>query len=624
MPPTDPRAPVPKRFAVLASTAFALACACAPREPLADEEAPPLATPSWAFEPWISKDISDGPDTRAFLAGFRERDIPVGVVVLDSPWETDYNTFVPNEERYPGFEQMVRDFRDEDVRTVLWTTQMVNESSFDIEAGGDVYAGPADGYIEGQQRKLFVNDGEPSLWWKGTGAGVDFFNPEAIEWWRAKQNALLDMGVAGWKLDFGEQYILDEPIRTFAGDKSLQEYSEAYYRDFYVHGMQHVGADEFVTMVRPYDESYGFAPRFYARPEHTPVAWVGDQRRDRVGLIDALDHIFRSAQAGYTVVGSDIGGYLDVDFGDPVAFELDTFRRWTAVSALMPFFQLHGRANLAPWTVPVEGPDAVALTDATVRQYRFWATLHHALAPWFFSLTRDAQPRGLPVLHPVGDAPAAWLDDWRFFAGDAFLVAPLTDGALSRDVELPRESAFGVEDGARWIDFWDMDGPTLAPGSIVPFTSDDVREMALYVREGSIVPLRVDSDALTNEHLTLGHPSFAHATTVLVFPAPASRGAAATATSFTLHHDDSPPSSLVLDVSAERGAVLALDVPGRVIVRVRVPDGMDPVSARAFVDGRPVNEVDALAALAHGAAAFMRDERTLWIAADDAREVSVR
>jgi alpha-glucosidase (family GH31 glycosyl hydrolase) len=54
--------------------------------------------------PWISKDISTRDDTRAFVAGFRERDIPVGVVVLDSPWETNYNTFVPNPTRYPDFE----------------------------------------------------------------------------------------------------------------------------------------------------------------------------------------------------------------------------------------------------------------------------------------------------------------------------------------------------------------------------------------------------------------------------------------------------------------------------------------------------------------------------------------
>ena len=107
-----------------------------------DEIAPQkLSTPRWAFRPWISKDISDGADTRAFVAGFRERDIPVGVVVLDSPWETHYNTLVPNEARYPAFADMVAELHAQDIRIVLWTTQMVNRTAFDLEPGGDTYAG---------------------------------------------------------------------------------------------------------------------------------------------------------------------------------------------------------------------------------------------------------------------------------------------------------------------------------------------------------------------------------------------------------------------------------------------------------------------------------------------------
>ena len=94
--------------------------------------------------------------------------------------------------------------------------------------------------------------------------------------------------------------------------KPHQDYSEAYYRDFLAYGAGRRGPD-FLTMVRGWDESYGFAGRFYARPEHAPVVWAGDNRRDWVGLADALDTMFRSARAGYVVVGSDVGGYLDLD-----------------------------------------------------------------------------------------------------------------------------------------------------------------------------------------------------------------------------------------------------------------------------------------------------------------------
>ena len=173
----------------------------------ADDDAvtdPASATPRWAFEPWISKDISDAEDTRAFLAGFRERDIPVGAVVIDSPWETQYNDFEPNPERYPGFAALVDELHAQDVRIVMWATQMVNRTSFDLETGGDTYVGPSPNFDEGLRCGFFVNDGDTYLWWKGSGAGVDFFDPEAVAWWRRQQDALLALGIDGYKLDFGD------------------------------------------------------------------------------------------------------------------------------------------------------------------------------------------------------------------------------------------------------------------------------------------------------------------------------------------------------------------------------------------------------------------------------------
>src|SRR5690606_13432733 len=135
---------------------------------------------------------------------------------------------------------------------------------------------------------------------------------------------------------------------------------------------------EFVTMVRPYDKSYQHEGRFFARPEHAPVAWVGDNRRDYIGMEDALDHVMRSALAGYVVVGSDIGGYLDrddIDLTMTIPLDPEVFMRWTALGAMMPFMQLHGRANLEPWSFPEQ---AELVTDT----YRFWSKLHDELVPF--------------------------------------------------------------------------------------------------------------------------------------------------------------------------------------------------------------------------------------------------
>lgn len=67
------------------------------------------------------------------------------------------------------------------------------------------------------------------------------------------------------------------------------------------------------------------------------------------------------------MIGSDIGGYLDFDDTAPVPqpgsipFDTLVFARWTALGAMTPFMQLHGRANIAPWTVPDHVDETVAL-----------------------------------------------------------------------------------------------------------------------------------------------------------------------------------------------------------------------------------------------------------------------
>ena len=56
------------------------ACTWTPPAEPEDIAEPEAYTPRWAFEPWISKDISDRDDSYAFVDGFIERDIPVGVL----------------------------------------------------------------------------------------------------------------------------------------------------------------------------------------------------------------------------------------------------------------------------------------------------------------------------------------------------------------------------------------------------------------------------------------------------------------------------------------------------------------------------------------------------------------
>jgi alpha-glucosidase (family GH31 glycosyl hydrolase) len=503
--------------------------------------------------------------------------------VLDSPWETHYNTFVPNPERYPDFAGMVDELHAQEIRVVLWVTQMVNVLGRDFEPGGDEYVGPSPNFEEAEACGFFVNEAERYSWWKGSGAAIDFFNPRAVAWWHSQQDPLMAVGIDGWKLDFGEEYISTTPILTAGGEKTKQEYSEEYYRDFFAYG-RHRRGNGFVTMVRPYDRSYGFPGRFFARPEHAPVAWVGDNRRDFVGLEDALDHLFRSAAAGYSTIGSDIGGYLNIDdesvLGPEIPFDTLVFARWTAVGALTPFMQLHGRANITPWTVPDHADETVAL-------YRYWATLHHELVPFFHSLSEAALAGASVPLRPIGDE-ASWPGDYRYALGDALLVAPILDATGARDVALPG--------GARWLDWWKLDGDWLDGGqTLAGVAQPDRARIPLYLREGAILPMTISSDVTR-----IGSKAHAGHLTLLAVPGNAT-------TSFPLTEADG--SLTTIDAGPKKLALTRRALPVRARVRVEVPP------SGVMLDGAALAQAMSLAELEAQPSGWFFDAttRALWL-----------
>jgi alpha-glucosidase (family GH31 glycosyl hydrolase) len=452
---------------------------------------PPL-TPRWAYEPWVWEDQEHSAEAvRALVAGYRQRGIPVGTVILDSPWQTNYNTFEFGPD-YPDPAGLIRELHADNVKVVLWATGFVNVTSND-----GPQRGKAPHYDEALAAGYFVDGGKAHEWYKGMGSAIDFFNPDAVAWWYARMDRAFALGADGWKVDAAEHNLL-ETVETAAGVRSLRDYRDAYYRAFARYVAER--SPEALVAARPYayEATDALGPQGSSRNAPAPVrppdggtvfapvdavfaGWVGDQSPDWAGLDEALDNILASAERGYAVLGSDIGGYL------PGRRSAKLFIRWTQLGALSPLMENGGRGEHRPWR----------LGENVLQAYRYYAKLHHQLVPYLYSAGVVAHRTGRPIVREPDR------ERRQYLLGDDLFVAPIVTSEDERDVALPA--------GSRWHDYWNDDS-VVAGGAVVRHRAAPDR-MPLFIRAGAIVPMQV-ADGETGH----GSPGSAGHLTLLLYP----------------------------------------------------------------------------------------------------------
>lgn len=420
-------------------------------------QCPPL-TPLWALGHIVWEDsLNTTFGATRIVDGYLERGIPVDAIIIDSPWTTCYNDFNWDTNRYTEPEQMLRDFAEKGVRTILWLTGNVNLQCKDTRDQ------KCAAYDEVVSRHYAVNNGKPTKWWKGFGLHIDFTNREATQWWYSQLDKVFSENVYGWKTDQGD-FLLPKSFETSKGMMSNKEFRHYYYDAMYDYTVSR--KRDGIIIARPFSHQGGLE----ASVEKMNMGWCGDFSGNWDGLKLQIDNIYRSSQYGYGAVGCEVGGFYNERSN---AHQFARYAQFGSMTACI----INGGENgpfssHLPW---YHGSDVE-------QAYKWCVSLMKELAPYKFSTLVDVHLHGGSLLKSIS------LGEYSHQLG-----ADIFTKALVSDNDKP---AFHLPDDGEWIDFWN--GSHHHAGEMISRLYG-ISQFPLFVRSGAIIPVSAGSSMGTAE-----------------------------------------------------------------------------------------------------------------------------
>lgn len=425
----------------------------------------------WALGPLVWRDENDDQaQVEADLDAMRTLDLATSAIWIDRPYATGVNTFDFDPKKFPDAKAMIAKAHALGFRMSLWHTPYLDEKDPSTQSLRD--EATSKGYYPKERGVLLNKWGTP----------IDLTNPDAFAWWQSLIQKYVDMGIEGFKLDYGEDVVPGvfgaRNVWKFADgsdERTMHARFPFLYHSAYAELLEDEGnfllcragtyGDQVnVSVIWPGDLDASFAKHGEKVTEkgETYVA-VG-------GLPAALIAGLSLGPSGFPFYGSDTGGYRH----SPPDKEL--FTRWFQVTALSPVMQIGTSTNDVAWEPTAENGFDQEMLD----WYRAYTRLHLRLFPYIWTyakrLATDGRPiqRALGLAHPeLGEHP-----DDTFLLGDYLLAAPVVArGQTTREVPLPEGS---------WVDWWTFAKHT---GGKPVSVSAPLAVLPLFIRAGGIVPL---------------------------------------------------------------------------------------------------------------------------------------
>lgn len=551
----------------------------------------PQVFPKWAFGLWMSANEWDRQsEVLNAVRQSKANDIPATVIVLEQ-WSDENTFYIFNDstytpkpggealayhdftfsEKWPNPNAMAGTIHDSGMKLLLWQVPVLKHTDYsweqkDIDEAYMIQQGYAVGDGQGGQYRT------PAGSWFGDSLLLDFTNQEAVDWWMSKRAYLFDgVGIDGFKTDGGEM-VWGRNASFFNGSNG-REMRNAY-PNAYIKGYHDFSALKTGTGMT-------FSRAGTAGVQQTGAFWAGDQSSSFRAFKDALSAGLSAGVSGIPFWGWDLAGFTG-------AFpSAELYKRSTMMSAFAPIMQVHSEKSnpspseeRSPWNVQARTGDS-----SIVSHFSYYVNTRMNILPYIYSEAMQCSNDGTPLMRAMFiDFPkdySVYSLDEQYMFGRELLVAPvLNEGQRVKMVYLPE---------GEWIDLF-HNAMTAGGGSKEYYC--DVDTIPVYVRNGSIIPMNLNSDYELGGTIGNDIDNYTNLT-FRIYPSGSG--------SYTLYHSDHSTTTVSYTESFAAGTV-AVSLPAGAAAITTQVFGARPSGVTA--NGAALIEVDSVSALSQAGDAY--------------------
>ncbi|XP_042493218.1 probable glucan 1,3-alpha-glucosidase [Macadamia integrifolia] len=425
----------------------------------------------------------DEEDVEQVDSKFDEFDIPYDVLWLDIEHTDGKKYFTWDRVLFPHPEEMQNKLAAKGRHMVtIVDPHIKRDESFPL-------------HKEATQKGYYVKDAtgkDFDGWcWPGASSYPDTLNPEIRSWWAEKFSFQNYVGSTPslyiWN-DMNEPSVFNGPEVTMPRDAlhhggvEHRELHNAY--GYYFHM---ASTDGLLKRGDGKDRPFILSRAFFAGSQRYGAVWTGDNTADWDHLRVSVPMILTLGLTGMSFSGADVGGF----FGNP---EPELLVRWYQLGAYYPFFRGHAHHDTKrrePWL----------FGERNTELMREAIHIRYTLLPYFYTLFREANIRGIPVVRPLWmEFPvdeATFSNDEAFMVGNSLLVQGIyTEHDKHASVYLPG--------GQSWYDL--RTGIAYKGGVTHKFEVSE-ESIPAFQKAGTIIPRkdrsRRSSTQMVNDPYTL-------------------------------------------------------------------------------------------------------------------------